>query len=187
MVTELNFATFIEDLQAMGFYDYFLPFILIFSITFALLENSKILGKDQRNINIVVSMVIGFILIAQQSVVAIINTFLQKSSLIIIVILISLLIIFLIGGKGWFEGKLFSIGFILVIIALIWALSPSLGLDTPVWLNISDRTKNLVILLFLFAIVTLLLTSKKDPAKGNILSRILDDINLGAGGGRDKK
>lgn len=179
-MVELDFTTFVQDLQDMGFYNYFLPFILVFAITFALLENSKILG-DKKNVNLVVSMAIGFILIAQQPVVEIINNFLQRASLVIVVVLVALLIIFLISGKSLFENHLLGVGFILVILAIIWALSPAIGWEFPSWLNISDRTKNLVLLLLLFFVVPLLLTSSKKSTTGNWLGKALDNIGKGLG------
>lgn len=181
MATDLNFATFVQDLQDMGFYDYFLPFILIFAITYALLEASHILG-EKKGVNIVISMAVGFILIAQQPVVQTINLFLQKSSLIIIVILVALLVVFLISGKSLLQSKLLGISVVLVILALIWALSPSLGLEFPPWLDMSDRTKNLLLMLLLFFIVPLFLVTSKTNQTGNIFSRALESISDGLQG-----
>lgn len=167
MAVELNFETFVRDLQDIGFYNYFLPFILIFAITYALLENSKILG-EKKNVNVVISMAIGLILIVQQGIVETINSFLQKSSLIIVIALVALLIIFLVGGESRVKkGFGFGVIVIVIIIALIWALSPDLGLTgIPIWSDISDSTKNLILMLLIFLIIPIILVSKKQTGGG---------------------
>ena len=47
-----------SQLEGLGVYEYLLPFLLIFSITFAILEKVKILGEDKKNINIIVSVIL---------------------------------------------------------------------------------------------------------------------------------
>lgn len=187
MAFDFNFETFVRDLQEIGFYDYFLPFILIFAITFALLENSGILGQNKKNINIIISMAVGLILIVQQPVVEIINTFLQKSSLIIVVILIALLVIFLIGGSGKLKagGVGFGIVILIIILSLIWALSPNIGIEFPFWLELSDRTKNLILMLLIFLIVPLLIAGgRRQPGEG-IATKLFQGLgDLIEGGGR---
>ncbi len=54
-----NFGDTINLLREVGVFDFLLPFLLIFSIIFAILEKTKILGEDKSNINIIVSTVIG--------------------------------------------------------------------------------------------------------------------------------
>src|SRR3989344_2229777 len=110
-MAQTDFGTLISELQSLGVYDYFLPFLLIFAIVFAILEKTKIFG-EKTNINVVVS------------------------------ILIALIVISLIGGNPTkLSGSVFSVGVIVIILALIWALSPSIGWSLP--FDISERTKNL--------------------------------------------
>ena len=81
--TSFNFGDIVSQFQQMGVYEYFLPFLLIFAIIFAILEKTKILGKDKTNVNVLVSIIIGLLLIVQQGIVATINLFLPRVSLII--------------------------------------------------------------------------------------------------------
>ena len=130
-------------LQQLGVYDYFLPFLLIFAIIFAILEKTSILGKDKTNINAVISMVIGLLLVVQQNIVSIINSFLPRASLIIIIILISMLVISLVGGSSaGYSGGVFGVIVILILIGLVWSVSPDLGFN----LNISENTRNIIII-----------------------------------------
>ena len=43
--------------------DILLPFLLIFTVIFAILQRSKILGIDRKNFNVVVALVIGLLVI----------------------------------------------------------------------------------------------------------------------------
>ena len=185
MAVDLNFATFIQNLQDLGVYNYFLPFILVFAITYALLEKSEILG-DKKNVNVVISMVVGLILIAQQSVVESINSFLQKSSLIIIIALVSLLVIFLISGSKLKPGSIgFGIVFLVIIIALIWAISPQIGWDIPIWSSIDDGTKNFILMVLIFVIAPIILITRKPSTGDNILTKAAKGIeNMLEKGGR---
>lgn len=98
-----NLNDVINFLLSSGVYNYFLPFLLIFAIIFAILEKTAILGEGKTNINVVVAVVTGLLLVAQQDIVNIILLFMPRVSLIIVVILMFLLVIAMLAGKK-FEG-----------------------------------------------------------------------------------
>jgi len=52
----------IKFLVKLGLYDVILPFILVFSISYGVLDKTKVLG-DKKNINSMVSFVLGFLMI----------------------------------------------------------------------------------------------------------------------------
>jgi len=59
-------SDFIYYLQGVGVYDYVLPFLLVFTIIFAILEKTKLFGTEQdgrakTNINTILALVIGLI------------------------------------------------------------------------------------------------------------------------------
>lgn len=90
-------------LDSLGIYDVVLPFILVFSIVFAILEKSRILGtiqvgKDKftnKNINSLVAFVIAFFVIASAQLVEIIA---KVSSQMVILLLLSVFFLLLIGS-----------------------------------------------------------------------------------------
>ena len=81
MVEESAFRGMIGFLNKLGVYDVILPFLLVFTIVFAILEKTKILGIDKidgkelgkKNINAMVAFVIAFLVIASTRLVAVIN------------------------------------------------------------------------------------------------------------------
>ena len=52
-----NLADFFESLEAWGLTDVMLPFLLVFTLVFAVLEKTKVLGMEKKNLNVVVSLV----------------------------------------------------------------------------------------------------------------------------------
>ena len=52
----IGFESFIISLERVGFIDVLLPFLLVFTIIFAILEKTKILWEWQRNMNMVIAM-----------------------------------------------------------------------------------------------------------------------------------
>ncbi|RME53957.1 hypothetical protein D6783_00335 [Candidatus Woesearchaeota archaeon] len=132
----------------LGIFDVILPFILIFTITFAILEKTKAFGMEEvegkkytrKNLNAMVSFVIAFLVVASSSLVNFINTFILG---IVILMLIAVFTLVISGvaqketDEGWFLpkgwNKLF-IGLTLVGVALV--LLNAFTIETP-WGRIS--------------------------------------------------
>ena len=90
-VGSFDFGQVVAFMQEAGFYSYLLPFLLVFAILFALLEKTKVLGKEKTNINVLVALLIGLLLITQTNIILTINGFLPQVSLIFVVILVCLM------------------------------------------------------------------------------------------------
>ena len=74
------FRNALDFFQEIGIYDVVLPFLLVFTIMFAILEKTKIFGfedKEQKytrkNLNSMVAFVTAFLVVASAKLVAIIN------------------------------------------------------------------------------------------------------------------
>ena len=92
MVEESAFRGMIGFLNKLGVYDIILPFLLVFTIIFAILEKTKIFGIDKidgkditkKNINAMVAFVIAFLVIASTKLVGIINEVMANVVLLVI-------------------------------------------------------------------------------------------------------
>lgn len=128
MVTETIFSTGI-------FTDIILPFLLVFVVIFAILDKSKLLGDDKRQINAIIGLLVGLMLVAfsgPRGVIVKLVPFLAVSAVILLIFM--LLYGFVSGTK---EGDVLSNGLkitlgiivgIGVVVAVLWA--------TGVWDNI---------------------------------------------------
>src|SRR3989338_8683840 len=92
MAEESTFRGVIVFLDKIGVYDVILPFLLVFTIVFAILEKTKILGSEKidgkehpkKNINAMVAFVIAFLVIASTQLVAVINQVMANVILLLI-------------------------------------------------------------------------------------------------------
>lgn len=91
-------------LDKIGVYDVVLPFVLVFTIVFAILEKSMIFGKDKgskgaeyskKNINSLVAFTVAFFVIASSQIVEIIT---QVSAQMVILLLTSVFFLLLAGS-----------------------------------------------------------------------------------------
>lgn len=82
----------IEFFGRLGIYDVILPFLLVFSISFAILEKTRIFGTikiegeeyTRKSYNSIVAFCLGFMVIASTRLVAIINEGLARVAIIIV-------------------------------------------------------------------------------------------------------
>lgn len=126
-----DFRNLMYSLQDIGVVDVILPFILVFTIVFAVLEKTKILGEDEhkkprKNFNVVVALVMGLAVVIphvtnmyppESDVVMIINKALPQVALIAVAIIMILITIGAFGRK-WDVGES-TAGVPFVILALV--------------------------------------------------------------------
>ena len=97
MVTPLGKA--IEFFRDFGLFDVVLPFLLVFTIVFGVLEKTKILGVEgkerypRKNLNAMISFVIGLLVVATANVVETINKALPNVILFLLAILSFLVLV----------------------------------------------------------------------------------------------
>ena len=160
---------FFYQLQNAGIFEFVLPFLLIFTLVFGILEKTNIFGKGKKNINAVVALILGLLFVTQFEIVQTLNNFLPKISLFMIVAVMFLLIITFFGAKVHEKpsNPFLWLVYIVVLIAVYWALSPSLGLEMPYFLDYYWDEALLIIglIVFIFWVVG----GSKDK---NILDRL---------------
>lgn len=96
------FGNVFQFFERLGVYDTILPFLLVFTIVFAVFERTKVLGTEEfggakttkKNLNAMVAFVTSFLVIASSKLVAIINESLGN---IVILLLVSICFLVLVG------------------------------------------------------------------------------------------
>ena len=102
MAEQTAFRGVINFLGDIGVYDVILPMLLVFTIIFAILEKTKILGTEKidnvsvgkKNINAMVAISIAFLVVASTKLVGIIN---QAMANIVLLVLLSVSFLLLVG------------------------------------------------------------------------------------------
>ncbi len=177
MATDLY--TIMAQLQAMGVYDYLLPFLLIFAIVFAILEKLMIFGhepgtqKPRTNINMVISLILGLLVTSQPQITYIINSFLPKVSLFILVALMFLVIAGMFGAPtGSWKGIALPIALVICIIAILWALSGGTALNLPYWLQPGSQDRAWIILIATVVLVVAYIGGGKDQQPKSMYEKL---------------
>ncbi len=153
------------QLQGYGFYEFVLPFLLVFTIIFAILEKIKIFGtrgpqgESKTNVNAVVALIVALFFVNNFIIVGRLNFFLPKISFFIIIMVMTLVLFGILGAnveKGlgiW----LMIPGAIISLIFIYWSLAPTLDLDflVPYWVQIYWPTLMVgaLILIIIFAVI----------------------------------
>ena len=165
-----TFREVLDFFVDIGIYDVVLPFLLIFTIVFAIFEKTKVLGTEswegkavsKKNLNAMVAFVIAFMVILSAKLVEIIT---QVSSQMIVLLLLSIFFLLLVGsfykeGEGIFleEGwkKTFMwimfIGIVLVFLNAIKTNSGKSWLST-LWEFIVTRWQSEWVASIIFIII----------------------------------
>ncbi len=184
-----NLRDLFQFLKDFGVYEYILPFVLVTTIIFAVLEKTEIFGKGKTNVNIVISFVVGLLLVAQQSIVETINLFLPRVSLIIVVILMGLVVVTMFVGdafKGW-TGGISTLAILIAIVAVVLALSPNFNFGYNYdlsWITPQDRARLLVVgvLVIIFGLLFRALKGNSGSNKSNWLSDAINGMQKGIRG-----
>jgi len=94
-----------EFLKDFGFYDVVLPFLLIFTIVFAVLQKTEVLGK-QKNIDSMVAFAIALFFVAAPKVVDAIQISLPRVAAALVVLMSLMLLIGFVASKEGTENFL---------------------------------------------------------------------------------
>jgi len=184
-----TFEQFFIDLESMGLTDALLPFLLIFTIIFAVLQKSKILGDGKRNFNVIVATVISLMAVIPHvtgrgvDVIEPMINALPQVSIVAVAIIMALLLIGILGGEAkWVGGSLSGVIAIIAFGIIVYIF----GAEADWWENWPQKlgwwsgdTSSIVIIILVFAIVIWYITrepTEADKAAGfsNALEKVGD-------------
>lgn len=180
--TATPFRDVITFFDKIGLYDVVLPFLLVFTIVFAILEKTKVLGTEKhegqeytkKNLNAMASFVIAFLVIAAKELVEIINETVSRA---VIVLFFSVLFLMLVGsfhkeGESIYLKGPWKIAFeAIVFIAIVGIFLNSIkSPDGKTWLQrLSDYGTGSDVLigsiLLLGIVVMFIFYAIKEPSK----------------------
>jgi len=139
--------------EQMGFFDYLLPFLLIFALVFGLLTQIKIF-KDNKSINAIIALSVGLMALQFNFVSVFFSEIFPRVGVGLAVILVILIFMGLFSDpkSGAIMWTMFGIGVVIVIVVLVQT-SGSLGWSTGYFIsqNWIDFAV-LIVFLILFAI-----------------------------------
>lgn len=183
-----GFPDMIRTLENYGISDVLLPFILVFTIVFAILQKTQILGEKKKNFNVIISLVMSFGVVIPHvlgtyppngDVVNIINQVLPQVSLGLIAILMVLIMLGILGADVNIGGT--TIGSIFAFVAMIFILG--LFATSAGWINMPSfmsllndpEIKSLITIILVFGIIVWFITSEPTPSgERNFGGKLMD-------------
>src|SRR3989338_9236719 len=199
-MAQFDFRNLGGTLESTGFIDVLLPFLLIFTVIFAVLEKVKILGEGKRNMNIGLAFIFALLVVvphvtgnfpAGYDPVRIINAALPSISLIVVAVIALMILIgvfahdrIMLGltAPGWVG--LFS------IVTLVFIFGSAAGWwQTGIlqWLEdiFGSDIVAVAIMLLVFGIIIAFVTGGGEHEKVGALNRVGIDLGklFGGGGG----
>ncbi len=113
-----------QQLEYFGFFDYILPFLLIFAMVYGILDKSHILGKNV-GVNLVIAVALGLLALAFGDVSVFFSTIFPKAGIGLSVLLVALILmgIFVpMGDREWGNYVFFGLGIILFLYIVFTSL-----------------------------------------------------------------
>lgn len=197
----------IFQLADWGVFNVILPFILVFAIVYAVLHKTKVLGKESKNFNVIIALVMGFSIVVPHvlygtpnpadkvlqggfiDLVEVINHALPQVSVLLVAILMVLLVFGIWGSKVKLgENSLSGIIALVSFLAIIFIFGNAAGWwQFPYWINfwLSPETQALVVTILVFAIIIWFVTkddkpkeAKEGPSRfGKFMTSVLEDAD----------
>lgn len=180
-MAETILGNVLELFHNLGIYDIILPFLLTFTIIFAILERTKVLGveegKTKKNLNAMVAFVMGFLVVASSQLVQAITTI---SSQIVVLLMLGVFFLLLIGTFNTDEENKEGVKLhtawkvifgVIMFIGIVFIFLDAIKTDNKSWLDvfidwISQFSTNTavasIILLIVIIGAVVFITWKKD-------------------------
>ena len=188
-----------ENLERIGFIDVVLPFLLIFTVMFAMLQKTKVMGDGKKNFNAIIAVIIGLLVVIPHVThrypvdgdpVEILNNALPQVSLVIVAVVFLLILIGVFGQESVFLG-LAAPGWVMFIsIGIILAI---FGSSAGWWDGKAERWMTsifgpdaiaIVIILLIFGLIIMFITGDPDKDNKGLKKVGIDLSQLFGGGGK---
>ena len=184
------FSDFVYWLDYWGVRDIILPFILIFTIFFAVLQKIHLFGAQDKKYNVVLSLAISLLVIiphatgmypAEADVVNIINDSIPEVALLAIVVVLMLFMVGLAGGKVPEQTGMTSLLAIAAIAALVMIFVNAMT-PVPILEYIDPGIQALIVILLIFGLVIWFVTKEPAPANKGLREWIWEGLSEGPKG-----
>ncbi len=170
-------SNIVNALQQYGFVDFIIPFILIFAVVYALLQQAKLFGTgdEPKKYNLVIALAIGLIITIPHvlnpqpnDAVSIMQRYLPEFVYLALAIILMLMLLGLFTAEPGTKGLISGIaGIIAVLYLIIVVFSSIAGYSIPLAVFQDPNLVAVIIIILVFALVIWWVT-KKDGGGGGL-------------------
>jgi len=159
-----NFGNLLLQLEQLGFFDYVLPFLIIFAVIFGILTKIKIF-EENKAVNAIIALSVGLMALQFGFVSVFFSEIFPRVGIGITIILIILIFLGLFmdpdsGGTRWI---MFGIGALIVIIILVQTAEATSFWYSSFWWQSNIGT--ILILAFFIAIIGIIVGASSKDSK----------------------
>lgn len=132
-----GFSDVTESLKEIGVFEFYLPFLLVFTILFGLLQKIKLFGEQGKAINIIVSLAVAGFILVYTPVGITFSQFLTNFFGNVVVVILTLIVIVLFAAivstgfgfefKELFKGKGVILGALLLLALIVFGVFVASG------------------------------------------------------------
>lgn len=191
-----TYIDFFKTLEGYGLTDALLPFLLIFTVVFAVLQKTNIMGAGKKNFNVIIALVLSLTAVIPHvtgnypegyDVIDIINNALPQVSLVAVAAIMLMLLVGLFGAESkWMGGSLsgWMAIFSFFIIIIIFGGAAGWWTDITEWVSWWDEdTAALVVIILVFGIIIWYVTKPETKGEGVVrVGKFMEDIGNIFGG-----
>ncbi len=190
----MDFYELLSTFDQVGGFDVVLPFILVFTLVFAVLQKIHLFGEGKKNINAIVALVISIFFLNNTYLIVVLQRFLPNVSIFLVIFLMFLLLLGIFTGGRGFSNIAMGVAVIVSILAVLFALfsdifTPALGGGTGlgVWYASIDPGTRFMTWLLVLAVIFVMFVLKDDNPRnqGNGVRGFLEGILDNSGGRRN--
>ncbi|MEE9525128.1 MAG: hypothetical protein V3V78_00795 [Candidatus Woesearchaeota archaeon] len=182
MAEESVFRGVLIFFNKLGIYDVVLPFLLVFTIVFAILEKTKILGLEEiegkkytrKNLDAIVAFVTSFLVVASTKLVSVINEAIANTVLLLLLVVLFLLLIgtfFKEGEDVALEKRWRTFFMVMMFTGIILIFLNALNWLKPFWDYLTDHFEtqwvaSLILLVFIILFIGFITRDSKSSGGG---------------------
>lgn len=181
-------SRFLIWLEHIGLTDAILPFLLIFTVVFAVFQKTHIFGENKKHMNVMVALILSLLAVvphvigrypANADPILIMNKALPNISVLAVAIIMGLLLIGIFGGKAsWIGGTFSGVIALLAFISVIYFFGSAAGWWRSVhagWWT-SDVTVAIIVILIFFLVIWFITKDDTSAQKAGAFSNVVEEI-----------
>ena len=185
---QINFNEWVEAFSDVGGFSVILPFLLVFAVTFAVLQKIGLFGSSDsdakgKKINAVVSLIMAAFLVSQTELVRILQEFLPRVSMIVVVLLMLLLVVGIFTKSSTWNTPALGIGVVIALVAIVWAIGAAAGWGVPLVDEITEQDVAVLLMLGVFVLVVWMVVkepSGQDSGVGKSIGKLFESFRGGS-------
>ncbi len=187
----MDFTQFFYMLESYSMTDALLPFLLYFTILFAMLQKTNLLGTGKKNFNVIIAFVIAMLIVIphltgryppNRDIVTITNNVLPQIGMVGVAIIMALLLLGILGfGEPSWGGNSIT-GFVAfgAFAYVVYLFGVELGWFSNFGMQWDSSTTSVIIVILVFAIIIWYITkpdsTEENAAKGLKMVKEFGDV-----------